>query len=247
MAELTLHLSFGSRSLRCVLAAGMICSAASQVASESVTLTTYYPAPSGVYAQMITTGNTFISRDGGYALVGALPPAGTVLGPGFYVNPPAGGGVAIGAAYVAVAVPPAPPPNGMIIQGSVGIANTNPGTAPANPYVGSTVFEVGTVGGTQGTIRTTNLIVTGAVQLPASATPLEDSQVCAPIAVVENGANCPGQYITSISGIYASYMTLTYANYSSQGTAGDGNADTGASQYSIDALCCPCPTAGCTL
>ena len=67
MAELTVRfdLSFGVRSLRCLLIAGMIFSAATEVASESVTLTTYYPAPSGVYVQMITTGNTFLARDGG--------------------------------------------------------------------------------------------------------------------------------------------------------------------------------------
>jgi hypothetical protein len=45
------------------MTAAMIFSAATEVASESVTLTTYYPAPSGVYTQMITTGNTFLARD----------------------------------------------------------------------------------------------------------------------------------------------------------------------------------------
>ena len=67
MAELTIHLdlSFGTRSLRCLMAGAMIFSAVSEVASESVTLTTYYPAPSGVYTQMITTGNTYLARDAG--------------------------------------------------------------------------------------------------------------------------------------------------------------------------------------
>jgi hypothetical protein len=122
MAELTVRfdLSFGSRSLRCLMAAGMIFSVATEVASESVTLTTYYPAPSGVYAQMITTGNTFLSRDGGYLLVGAVlaaPPAST-----FNVN----GGAAIGTGAFISNVGPA---NGMIVQGSVGIGTQNPGTA----------------------------------------------------------------------------------------------------------------------
>ena len=65
MAQLTVRfdLSFGTRSLRVLMASGMIFSAATEVASESVTLTTYYPAPSGVYAQMITTGNTYLARD----------------------------------------------------------------------------------------------------------------------------------------------------------------------------------------
>jgi hypothetical protein len=72
MAELTVRfdLSFGARTMRCLMASAMIVSAVTEVASESVTLTTYYPAPSGVYSQMITTGNTFLARDGGYLDVG---------------------------------------------------------------------------------------------------------------------------------------------------------------------------------
>ena len=76
MAELTVRfeLSFGARTLRCLLVSGMIFSAVTDVASESVTLTTYYPAPSGVYTQMITTGNTYLARDaaaaGGTSAVG---------------------------------------------------------------------------------------------------------------------------------------------------------------------------------
>lgn len=65
MSELTVrfNLSFGARSVRGLMAAAMILSAVTEVASESVTLTTYYPAPSGVYSQMITTGNTYLARD----------------------------------------------------------------------------------------------------------------------------------------------------------------------------------------
>jgi hypothetical protein len=72
MAELTVRfdLSFGSRSLRAILVGSMILSAASEVASESVTLNTYYPAPSGVYVQMIATGATFLARDSGCLDVG---------------------------------------------------------------------------------------------------------------------------------------------------------------------------------
>ncbi len=67
MAELTVRfdLKFGARTVRCLLAACMIAGVATEVASESVTLTTYYPAPSGVYTQMITTSNTYLARDGG--------------------------------------------------------------------------------------------------------------------------------------------------------------------------------------
>ena len=47
------------------MAAAMVFAAVSELASENITLTTYYPAPSGVYAQMITTGNTYLARNGG--------------------------------------------------------------------------------------------------------------------------------------------------------------------------------------
>jgi hypothetical protein len=81
MAELTLRfdLRFGARTLRCLMAAGMVFSVATEVASESVTLSTYYPAPSGVYSQMITTGNTYLARDaatnGGRVGIGTTAPA----------------------------------------------------------------------------------------------------------------------------------------------------------------------------
>ncbi|MFI5360684.1 MAG: hypothetical protein ACHQ49_01840 [Elusimicrobiota bacterium] len=72
MAELTVRfeLSFGTRGLRSLMAAAMVCAGVTEVASESMTLTTYYPAPSGVYLQMITTGNTYLARDGGQVGIG---------------------------------------------------------------------------------------------------------------------------------------------------------------------------------
>ncbi len=41
-----------------------------ELGSENVTLTTYYPAPSGVYTQMITTGNTWLARENGNVVIG---------------------------------------------------------------------------------------------------------------------------------------------------------------------------------
>ena len=76
--------SFGRRGPRLLMAAAMFFSAASELASETVTLSTYYPAPSGVYAQMITTGNTYLARDnasnGGQVGIGTSNPvAGSLL------------------------------------------------------------------------------------------------------------------------------------------------------------------------
>ena len=82
MAEhgVRLDFCFGTRGLRLLMAAGSILSSAAPLACESVTLTTYYPAPSGVYAQMITTGNTYLARDaaasGGKVGIGTFNPQG---------------------------------------------------------------------------------------------------------------------------------------------------------------------------
>lgn len=72
MADLNIHLDIRitPRLFRWGLAGAMISLLAPELGSESVTLTTYYPAPSGVYTQMITTNNTFLARDGGALGIG---------------------------------------------------------------------------------------------------------------------------------------------------------------------------------
>ena len=52
----------------------MLC-AVPELDSESVTLSTYYPAPSGVYTNMITTNNTYLARDLGSVGIGTVSPA----------------------------------------------------------------------------------------------------------------------------------------------------------------------------
>jgi hypothetical protein len=42
--------------------------------SENIVLTTYYPAPYGGYAQLLTTGNTYLARDGGNVGIGTAAP-----------------------------------------------------------------------------------------------------------------------------------------------------------------------------
>lgn len=45
------------------------------LSSETVTMTTYYPAPYGGYATILTTGNTYLARDGGNVGIGTGTPA----------------------------------------------------------------------------------------------------------------------------------------------------------------------------
>lgn len=43
--------------------------------AESLTMTTYYPAPFGGYAKLLTTSDTFLARDGGSVGIGTTSPA----------------------------------------------------------------------------------------------------------------------------------------------------------------------------
>lgn len=72
MAEIKikLDLTFSRRLTSSLgMAAVMLC-AVPALNSESVTLSTYYPAPSGVYTKLITTGDTWLGRQGGLIEVG---------------------------------------------------------------------------------------------------------------------------------------------------------------------------------
>lgn len=72
--DIHLRLSYDFRSVKPWLVLAFLALPAGDLASESVTLTTYYPAPSGVYTQMITTNNTYLARDGGNVGVGTVSP-----------------------------------------------------------------------------------------------------------------------------------------------------------------------------
>lgn len=137
--------------LSAAVAAVLLPAVPDRLASENVTLTTYYPAPSGVYQQMITTQNSFFSRDSGYVEIGgsATLPAGvkmTVTGGRVGINTTApqsqldvNGGLAVGA-YGGANPAPA---NGLIVSGRVGLGTTVPANsldvagAAAIGYAGS--------------------------------------------------------------------------------------------------------------
>lgn len=72
MAELNLRLEVRLSPVlaRWGLVAAILACPVAELGSETVTLTTYYPAPSGVYTRMITTNDTFLARDGGRVGIG---------------------------------------------------------------------------------------------------------------------------------------------------------------------------------
>jgi hypothetical protein len=76
MADFTIRLDVrvSPALFRWAMAGLLLSSMAGELASENVQLTTYYPAPSGVYTQMVTTQNTYLARDSGYVDVGTTAP-----------------------------------------------------------------------------------------------------------------------------------------------------------------------------
>ncbi|MFA6002577.1 MAG: hypothetical protein WC881_00765 [Elusimicrobiota bacterium] len=68
------EISFSPRTVRWLFCGLLLIGCASELASENVTLTTYYPAPSGVYTKMITTADTYLSTDGGNVGIGTRLP-----------------------------------------------------------------------------------------------------------------------------------------------------------------------------
>jgi hypothetical protein len=77
MVELRIRLDvgFSRSSFRWALVCTMLLVCAPELGSETVTLSTYYPAPSGVYTKMITTRDAWLARDGGNVGIGTLTPA----------------------------------------------------------------------------------------------------------------------------------------------------------------------------
>jgi len=68
--NIRLNLEMSPRVFRAFFPLLLLSVLAGDLASEAVTLNTYYPAPSGIYTQMIATGNTYLARDGGCVNVG---------------------------------------------------------------------------------------------------------------------------------------------------------------------------------
>lgn len=76
--DIHLRLHYEPSSLRPWLVCAALFACVGELASENVSLETYYPAPSGVYTQLIATSNAFMARDTGFLDVGTnVPPSAT--------------------------------------------------------------------------------------------------------------------------------------------------------------------------
>jgi hypothetical protein len=79
--EISIRIRISRRTFVWCMAALLMCCAANEVVSESLTMTTYYPAPSGTYQKLVTTGgtasnpvNTILARDAGSVGIGTTSP-----------------------------------------------------------------------------------------------------------------------------------------------------------------------------
>jgi hypothetical protein len=131
--------------------------------AEEITLTTYYPAPYGVYNELTTTGNTYLATTLGNVGIG-LAATDTIQN-----KLDVKGSVAIGASYSGVS--PAAPVNGLIVQGQVGIGTASPTAGTALDVTGTINAAAYSTGGASGcsgsftdglgrTVTVTNGIIT---------------------------------------------------------------------------------------
>lgn len=73
---INISLAVSRRTVLFLLAALFLAWKPGYLGSETLTLTTYYPAPYGGYASLLTTGQTVLARDGGNVGIGTASPTG---------------------------------------------------------------------------------------------------------------------------------------------------------------------------
>jgi hypothetical protein len=76
MADLNININIriSRRAARWAMTALCLCLMVMVVSPEDITLDTYYPAPTGIYTNMITTQKTILARDGGNVGIGTANP-----------------------------------------------------------------------------------------------------------------------------------------------------------------------------
>ncbi len=72
--KITLEISFTRRKALALLTLFFLCWRPASLGSETLTMTTYYPAPYGGYARILTTNQTILARDSGNVGIGTNAP-----------------------------------------------------------------------------------------------------------------------------------------------------------------------------
>lgn len=229
--KIKFDLSFSRRFMTTAVAAAMMLCAVPELDSESVTLSTYYPAPSGVYTNMITTGNTYLARDGGAvglgttALVGSskLTVTGGSIAGAYALTPQYQGWANYGTGDGGAAIYN----DAGTYQGLMVVGNNSGGGGVRRVKV----WDELTVNG--------NEVVTGAATFGGSLKTTAGS-ACADVSYnypTPGGgtvALCGGQYVTAVDGFYTKKYVLAGVVFQN-------------TNPTVTARCCPCPPSGCTL
>jgi hypothetical protein len=242
--NLRLELSFSRTMFRNGLAVFFLLAGVPELGSESVTLSTYYPAPSGVYTQMITTDNTWLSRNGGITAVGTTFTAAatsklTVKGGNMTVQGEEGGGVLrlrVGNAWnyagMYADTTSGGAGNDLVLGASSGQVRIGPdGTGQSLRVNGAlSVYSDATVSG--------NSTTTGFVRASGAMIPSQSTS-CSAVSVTR-GAPGPaaacGGYITTVAGLFSRYYSVEKIEVGGSVSAVDNT---------VAALCCPCPAPSC--
>lgn len=238
MAELRVRLDIGfSRaSLRWTLVASLLAVCAPELGSETVTLSTYYPAPSGVYTKMITTQDTWLARDSGKVGIGTQTPAakldvyGTVRVGNFdTASQPAG---AEGAIYYNT--------TDKIFKGYRNGAWMDLGGGPwTDNAAGGTVYvtDTGRRVGIGTTSPATSLDVSGIIMTRQSGTGGTGGSCTNSPYTIVGTTYCPGgTYATTITGLMSKRQMMPLYQV---------DEDTSGSTATGQMWCCQCPTGGC--
>lgn len=244
MAEIKLSfdLTFSRRFITAAGAAAMMLCAVPELDSESVTLSTYYPAPSGVYTNMITTNDTYLARDVGVVRIGATTGAAKLYIKDadnaatsdiaqFFANNLTQG---IGVGYNSIEAVGSNAAQDILLvpkgTGNIGIPSVSAGYK-LNVVGAANVTGAANIGGVA---QASHFVTAGVLQTKQGLSCTDGT--------VNYGAGggttnlCPGQYITLIDGIYSKKFIMEAY------TAGGLNQVA----YSVDYRCCPCPSSGCS-
>jgi len=228
MAEITLNfrLTLNRRFLTTAGAFAIMLCAVPELDSESVTLSTYYPAPSGVYTNMITTGATYLARDGG---TGTRVGLGTTS-PSYKLDVNGDIGVGAGYKYTTAAGNDLnlDAPSGRSLYLKVG---------------GTTMVTTGSTGNVGiGMASSNKLGVSGSLEATGPIQTRQGSSCSGPFSYNYSGPGggsvglCGGQYVTTVAGMFTKYILLPVDR---------GPNLSPPVNPSINYLCCPCPTGGC--
>lgn len=227
MTEITVrfNLTFSRRFVSTFTAAAMMLCAVPELNSESVTLSTYYPAPSGVYTNMITTGNTYLARDGAGTRVGI----GTIS-PSYKLDVNGDIGVGAGSKYTTAAGNDLnlDAPAGRSLYLKVGGATMVTTGATGNVGIGMTSSNKLSV---SGAIESTSVLQTR--QGAACTGPFSYNY---PTPLGGTLTICGGQYVTTVAGVLSKYILLPLDR---------GPSLVPPINPTFTYLCCPCPTGGC--